>query len=290
LAFILDGRQEAARLKQSVKNKVESLKQQQIIPGLAVILVGNDAASELYVASKCQQATEVGIASFKYAFPSTVEEEVVLACIARLNQDPCIHGILIQLPLPRHLNTQRLLEAVMPAKDVDGLHPQNVGLLASNHPYMIPCTPLGCLRLLQTVKPDLTGLKATLIGESRLVGRPLLHLLLNEKCTVTITHIHTRAIEAECASADILVAAAGVSGLVKANWVKPGAIVIDVGIHRVIDDNHIAVIKGDVMFEEVAKKALAITPVPGGVGPMTVACLLENTVKAAATIHGIKQF
>jgi methylenetetrahydrofolate dehydrogenase (NADP+)/methenyltetrahydrofolate cyclohydrolase len=281
LVFIIDGRLQASLLNKETQKKVDLLKTHNITPGLAVILVGEDPASQIYVASKCQQANEVGIASFKFAFPAEITEEELLSHIAQLNTDARIHGILVQLPLPQHLNTHKILQAVHFLKDVDGLHPRNIGLLAAGHPYMVPCTPLGCMRLIKGIKQDLTGLKAVIIGASLLVGRPLMQMLLNEKCTTTVTHIHTRDIKQECVSADILIAAAGVPHLVKADWVKPGAIVIDVGINRLQRKNGEIDIVGDIDFDAVKLLASAITPVPGGVGPMTVACLLENTVKAA---------
>lgn len=264
------------------------LQKQGITPGLAVVLAGDDPASQIYVASKCQQATEIGISSRKEELPATVDEETLLQRIHDLNQDPEIHGILIQLPLPPHLDAQKILSAVSPLKDVDGLHPVNIGRLMSGHPYLVSCTPLGCMRIIKKVRPELTGAKVVIIGASLIVGRPLIHMFLNENCTVTTTHIHTQHIEKECLSADILIAAAGVPCLVKPEWVKKGAIVIDVGINRILHPNGKISIVGDVEFDTVAPLASAITPVPGGVGPMTVACLLENTIVAAKTIHGLQ--
>ncbi len=288
MTLIINGRQEAYRLKESLRPELEHLAEKGITPGLAVVLVGNDSASQIYVASKCQQALDIGIHSVKKELSSDIDESILIEHIHELNRDPLIHGILVQLPLPKHLNTQKILREIDPLKDVDGLHPFNMGLLMSGHPYLVPCTPLGCLRLIKTVRADLTGLKAVIVGASLLVGRPLAQMLLNEKCSVTVTHSKTRHIEQECASADILIAAAGVPHLVKANWVKKGAIVLDVGITRISDDYGNTQVVGDVDFEAIKHDVAAITPVPGGVGPMTVACLLENTIKAAQKIHDIR--
>lgn len=249
-------------------------------PTLAVILVGDDAASAIYVRRKIAMSSKVGIRSIERRFDASLTEGALLDVIAELNTDPLVHGILVQLPLPPQIDSHKVLDAIDPLKDVDGFHPVNVGRLSSGTGGLLPCTPLGCMMLLESVVPDFTGQQAVVIGKSNIVGKPVALLLLERECTVTVTHIHTRNLPAIARSADILVVAAGSPHLVRGDWVKPGAVVIDVGINRLVDDDGKVSIVGDVAFDEV-QHAHAITPVPGGVGPMTIACLLLNTVKAA---------
>lgn len=249
-------------------------------PGLAVVLVGDDPPSQVYVRRKVAKASEVGIRSFEHRLDAATSQSDLLALIARLNADPAVHGILIQLPLPPQIDAGRVLDAIDPAKDVDGFHPVNVGRLSNGGDGLVPCTPLGCMLLLDEVFDDFRGLKAVVIGKSNIVGKPVALLLLERECTVTVTHIHTRNLADIVRSADIVVVAAGSPGLVRGDWVKPGAVVIDVGITRVIGEDGKARIVGDVAATEL-DHARVLTPVPGGVGPMTIACLLSNTVKAA---------
>ncbi len=255
-----------------------------IRPGLAVVLVGEDAPSQVYVARKLIKAREVGIVSFEHRLPIETAEHDLLRLIAGLNADPAVHGILIQLPLPPQINATRVLDAIDPSKDVDGFHPVNVGRLSTGGDGLTPCTPLGCMLLLDTVISDFRGLKAVVIGKSNIVGKPVALLLLERECTVTVTHIHTRNLPDIVRSADIVVVAAGAPRLVRGNWVREGAVVIDVGITRVIDDEGRARLVGDVATDEM-DHARVVTPVPNGVGPMTIACLLSNTVKAARAAH-----
>jgi len=245
-----------------------------------VVLIGNHAPSEVYVARKIAEAARAGIASFEHRLPADTDEAALLALIARLNADRAVHGILVQLPLPPQIDAARVLDAIAPAKDVDGFHPVNVGRLSTGTGGLVPCTPLGCMMLLDSVIDDYRGLNAVVIGKSNIVGKPVAMLLLERECTVTVTHIATRGLPEIVRAADIVVAAAGAPRLVRGDWVKPGAVVIDVGITRVTDTAGKARLVGDTAFDELGH-ARAATPVPGGVGPMTIACLLANTVRAA---------
>ncbi len=278
---ILRGDVVAADVCRRVAHDVRQLqKERALTPGLAVVLIGADPASEIYVARKIIKATETGIRSVEYRLPETVVEDELLALIDRLNLDPTIHGILVQLPLPRHIRSDRVLDAIAPTKDVDGFHPVNVGRLSIGAGGLTPCTPLGCMILLEQVVKDFRGLKAVVIGKSNIVGKPVALLLLERECTVTVTHIHTRNLPEIVRAADIVVVAAGSPRLVRGDWVKPGAVVIDVGINRVMRADGRSQIVGDVATDEMDHAAV-VTPVPNGVGPMTIACLLANTVKAA---------
>jgi methylenetetrahydrofolate dehydrogenase (NADP+)/methenyltetrahydrofolate cyclohydrolase len=290
-ARIIDGKASAARLRADIAQRVRMLSSRHgIIPGLAVVLVGDDPASQVYVRNKGRQTREAGMQSFETHLPATASEDELLAHVARLNADPAVHGILVQLPLPSQIRETAVIDAIAPAKDVDGFHVINTGLLASRGTGIIPCTPLGCLRLLGEYVGNLTGLRAVLVGRSNIVGKPMAQLLLRENCTVTVAHSRTRNLAAECRRADILVAAVGRPRLIKGDWIQPGATVIDVGINR-IDVTGTAVpatrLVGDVDFDEAVRVAGAITPVPGGVGPMTIACLLGNTLAAACAQHGV---
>lgn len=274
-AQIIDGKSIAAHLRADIKAKISSLKNK---PGLAVILVGDDPASHVYVGNKIKACHEVGIESFEHKMDANSTQQEVRHVIKNLNANPNVHGILLQLPLPKHLNEDELVQMIAPAKDVDGLTIANVGRLVAGLPGLVPCTPQGSLLLIKSIKQDLTGLHAVVIGRSLLFGKPMAQLLLAENCTVTQAHSKTRNLEQICKNADILVAAVGRPRMVKQDWIKPGAIVIDVGINR-MDDGKLC---GDVDFDGVCKVAGAITPVPGGVGPITIACLLANTLRAAA--------
>lgn len=281
MAVLIDGMALAARMTRETAARAAQLSLQHgIVPGLAVILVGDDPASRIYVERKLQRAGEAGIRSIEHRLPAHTDQETLLALIAACNADDAIHGILVQLPLPAQIDPARVLDAICPGKDVDGFHPVNVGRLSTGTGGLVPCTPLGCMRLLETVIEDFRGLKAVVIGKSNIVGKPVALLLLDRECTVTITHILTRGLPEIARTADILVAAAGSPGLVRPDWIKPGAVVIDVGINRVRGIDGKARIVGDVASEGM-DHAAAITPVPGGVGPMTIACLLSNTVRAA---------
>jgi methylenetetrahydrofolate dehydrogenase (NADP+)/methenyltetrahydrofolate cyclohydrolase len=284
-AFILDGKEIAQKIKRKLSNHIESLKKSGIVPSLAVVRIGENPASKIYVTSKCRQGEEIGIQAFEHHLPESITREAVLDLLYRLNADPKIHGILVQFPLPPHLNMHEIVSTIDPMKDVDGLHPLNIGELASGHRSIVPCTPKGCMILLKEYQKNLKGLKAVVIGRSMLVGRPLSFLLLQEDCTVTVVHSKSSNIEQECMQADILIAAVGVPKLVTKKWVKPGAIVIDVGINYLIHPDGTSDLVGDVDFHTVKEIAQAITPVPGGVGPMTVACLLQNTVEAAQRLQ-----
>jgi methylenetetrahydrofolate dehydrogenase (NADP+)/methenyltetrahydrofolate cyclohydrolase len=278
---ILRGDVVAADLCRRVADDVRKLQREHAItPGLAVVLVGADAASQIYVARKLIKAREVGIRSIEHRLASDTPEHELLALIEALNRDPAVHGILIQLPLPAQINATKVLDAIEPAKDVDGFHPVNVGRLSIGTEGLTPCTPLGCMMLLDQVVPDFRGLKAVVIGKSNIVGKPVALLLLERECTVTVTHIFTRNLPEIVRSADIVVVAAGSPGLVRGDWVKHGAIVIDVGINRLTGPDGRSRIVGDVAADEM-DHAAGLTPVPNGVGPMTIACLLANTVKAA---------
>jgi methylenetetrahydrofolate dehydrogenase (NADP+)/methenyltetrahydrofolate cyclohydrolase len=286
-ARIIDGKAIAADLRQRVADEVARVKREhQLTPGLAVVLVGNDPASEVYVRSKGRQTEAAGMASFEHRLPADVTQDELLTLIARLNRDPVVHGILVQLPLPKAIDPRTIIAAIDPAKDVDGLHPFNAGRLASGVPALTPCTPLGCIILAKSVHPVLGGLDALVIGRSTLVGRPLVQLLLNEDATVTIAHSRTRDLADKCRRADLVIAAVGRPAMVKGDWLKRGATVIDVGINRLPGADGKSKLIGDVAYEEAIEVAGAITPVPGGVGQMTVACLLVNTLRAACAIHG----
>jgi methylenetetrahydrofolate dehydrogenase (NADP+)/methenyltetrahydrofolate cyclohydrolase len=284
-ARIIDGKVIAADLRARVSAEVERVKTQHgLTPGLAVVLVGNDPASEVYVRSKHKQTQAAGMASFEHLLPADVAQGDVLALIDRLNRDPAVHGILVQLPLPAGLDANAIVNAIDPAKDVDGLHPVNAGRLATGLPALAPCTPLGCIILTKSVHASLSGMNALVIGRSNLVGRPLVQLLLNENATVTIAHSRSRDLPALCRNADLVYAAVGRAEMVKGDWLKPGATVIDVGITRVPGSSGKDRLIGDVAYQEALQVAGAVTPVPGGVGQMTVACLLVNTLRAACAI------
>jgi methylenetetrahydrofolate dehydrogenase (NADP+) / methenyltetrahydrofolate cyclohydrolase len=287
-AIIIDGKAIAADLRGNVADAVRRLvREHGITPGLAVVLVGNNPASEIYVRSKALKIVAAGMRSALHKLPETVTEAELLRVVRQLNADRAVHGVLVQLPLPRHIDPQKVIAAIDPAKDVDGFHPVNAGRLAIGLPGLVPCTPLGCIRLVRTVHADLAGLNAVVIGRSNIVGKPLAHLLLAENATVTITHSRTRDLPAVARRADLVVAAVGSPELVKAGWIGPGATVIDVGINRVNGPDGKSRVVGDVAFAQVAEVAGAITPVPGGVGPMTIACLMLNTVRAACAIAGL---
>lgn len=289
-ARIIDGKAIAGELRARVASEVARVKRENdLVPGLAVVLVGNDPASEVYVRSKHKQTQEAGMASFEHKLPAGVAQGDLLGLIARLNRDPSVHGILVQLPLPKHLHTETIINAIDPAKDVDGLHPNNAGRLAGGFQALSPCTPLGCIILTKRVHTSLEGMNAIVIGRSNLVGRPLLQLLLNENATVTIAHSRSRDLPKLCARADLVYAAVGKPEMVRGNWIKPGATVIDVGINRLPLASGKTRLVGDVAFDEASQVAGAITPVPGGVGQMTVACLLVNTLRAACAICGLPQ-
>lgn len=282
-ARIIDGKAAAAELRAEIAREVAALKAAgKPAPGLHVVLVGEDPASKVYVASKEKLAVEVGMASVAHRLPAEASEAALLAGIAELNADDGVDGILVQLPLPKHIDTGRIIDAIDPAKDVDGLHPINAGLLAGGKTGLVPCTPLGCMLLLKQTLASLSGLEAVVIGRSELVGRPVAQLLLQADCTVTIAHSRTRDLPAVVRRADIVVAAVGRPRMVKGDWIKPGATVIDVGINRMPDGK----LAGDVDYAEAAEVAGAITPVPGGVGPMTIACLLRNTLTAYRARRG----
>jgi len=273
--ILIDGKKAAAELREELRQEVLELKAKyNKVPGLTVILIGDMAPSQIYVRNKEKSANEVGLKSEVIRYPEAVEEKIVLDKIQELNKDESISGILVQLPLPKHIDKQKVIETILPGKDVDGFHPMNVGNLSSGYESSVPCTPLGCYLMIKKIDSNLSGKKAVMIGRSNLNGKPMAQLLLKENCTVTITHSKTKDLKAECLKADIIVAAVGIPELVKADWVKKDAIVIDVGINKT--DKGIV---GDVAFEEVSKVARALTPVPGGVGPMTIACLLKNTIE-----------
>jgi methylenetetrahydrofolate dehydrogenase (NADP+)/methenyltetrahydrofolate cyclohydrolase len=286
-ARIIDGKSIAADLRAKVAAEVTRLSAGGLTPGLAVVLAGNDPASETYVRSKGKQTVEAGMRSFDHRLPASVSQDEVLALVRKLNADPAVHGILVQLPLPPQIDAQLVLNTIDPAKDVDGFHPVNAGRLATGLPALTPCTPLGCILLAKTVHASLAGLEAVVVGRSNIVGKPVSQLLLAENATVTITHSKTRDLPAVCRRADLLVAAIGRPEMIRGDWVKPGATVIDVGINRVEGTGGKSRLVGDVAFAEAAAVAGAITPVPGGVGPMTIACLLVNTVRAACAIAGL---
>ena len=279
---IINGKEFAVSLRAKVKTYVDEIKKKEnVTPGLAVILVGEDPASQVYVRNKGKQTIEAGMNSYEHKLDASTSRETLLSLVQKLNDDEKVHGILCQLPLPKHLNEEEVINSIDPNKDVDGFHISNVGLLNTGQKSMIPCTPLGCLLLLKDTLGSLSGKTAVIIGRSNIVGKPMASLLLKESCTVTIAHSKTKDIEALCSTADIIVAAVGRAEMVNREWVKKGAIVVDVGINRIkktIDGEEKNVLVGDVDFEDVKEIAGGITPVPGGVGPMTIACLLANTV------------
>jgi len=290
-ASIIDGKDYASRLRGKLKIAINDLREKyKITPGLAVVLVGNDPASEIYVRNKGIQTKEAGMNSFEYRLPENTSENDLLAKVEELNSDRSVNGILVQFPVPKHMEQQKIIEKILPSKDVDGLHPVNSGYLASGLKGLVPCTPQGASLLIKDSLPSLSGLHAVIVGRSNLVGKPIAQLLLRENCTVTICHSKTKNLKEVCLSADVLVAAVGISELVKEDWVKDGAVVIDVGINRLpAPENGEGKTKlvGDVDFERVKNKASAITPVPGGVGPMTIACLLLNTLAATCAQNNI---
>jgi len=273
--ILIDGKKVAAELREELRQDVLKLKSKHNkVPGLTVVLIGDMAPSQIYVRMKEKAANEVGLKSEVIRYPETVEEKTLLDKIEELNKDDSVSGILVQLPLPKHIDKQKVIETILPEKDVDGFHPMNVGNLSSGYESLVPCTPLGCYLLIKKIEPNLSGKKAVVVGRSNLNGKPMTQLLLKENCTVTITHSRTKNLKAECLEADIIVAAVGSPEFVRGDWVKKDSIVIDVGINKT--DKGIV---GDVAFDEVSKVAKALTPVPGGVGPMTIACLLKNTIE-----------
>jgi methylenetetrahydrofolate dehydrogenase (NADP+) / methenyltetrahydrofolate cyclohydrolase len=276
-ARVLDGKVLAARVREEVRAGAARLAERGIVPGLAVVLVGGDPASQIYVRSKHKAAAEVGANSFDHTLPATTTQAELLALVGKLGEDPRVHGILVQLPLPPHIDPIPVLDAIPPEKDVDGFHPDNIGRLAQNRPRFIAATPKGCMRLLAESGVELRGARAVMVGRSNIVGRPMAILLTNASATVTVCHSQTRDLAGEVARADVLVAAIGRARAIRGEWIKPGAVVIDVGMNRG-DDGKLC---GDVDYAGAAQRAAAITPVPGGVGPMTIACLLENTLAAA---------
>lgn len=289
-AQIIDGKAFAAKLRAQVAEQVTTLKDAHgITPGLAVVLVGEDPASQVYVRSKGKLTVEVGMNSYEHKLDATTSQEDLLALIDKLNGDSEVHGILVQLPLPAHLDSELVINSIDPAKDVDGFHISNVGLLGTGQKSMVPCTPLGCLMMLRDHHGSLSGMNAVVVGRSNIVGKPMAQLLLGDSCTVTIAHSRTKDLQEVCRRADILVAAVGRPEMVTGDWVKPGATVIDVGINRIEGEQGKTKLVGDVAFESAASVAGAITPVPGGVGPMTIACLLANTLTACARANGLPE-
>jgi methylenetetrahydrofolate dehydrogenase (NADP+) / methenyltetrahydrofolate cyclohydrolase len=288
-AMVIDGKVFAARVRAQVQAHVARLVEEHgLQPGLAVVLVGEDTASQVYVKNKHASTIEVGMASFEHRLPADTSEADLLALVAALNADAKVHGILVQLPLPPHLNSELIINTIDPAKDVDGFHISNVGLLGTGQKSMVPCTPLGCLMMLRDHHGSLAGMSAVVVGRSNIVGKPMAQLLLGDSCTVTIAHSRTRDLAAVCRGADILVAAVGRPEMVTGDMVKPGATVIDVGINRVERDGKMRLV-GDVHYASAAAVAGAITPVPGGVGPMTIACLLANTLTACCRANGLAE-
>ncbi|HHZ72545.1 MAG TPA: bifunctional methylenetetrahydrofolate dehydrogenase/methenyltetrahydrofolate cyclohydrolase FolD [Gammaproteobacteria bacterium] len=287
MAGIIDGKVFAAELRARVANVVSGLKSSHgLVPGLAVVLVGEDPASEVYVRNKGKQTVEVGMASFEHRLPDKTTEDDLLALIEQLNGDPAVHGILVQLPLPAQIDAHAVINAVDPDKDVDGFHLVNVGRLATGEPGLVPCTPLGCMMLLRAHAGDLSGQNAVIVGRSNIVGKPMAALLLAAHCTVTVAHSRTKDLIDVCRQADILIAAVGRAEMIQGDWIKPGATIIDVGINRIDGENGKTRLVGDVEFVSASAVAGAITPVPGGVGPMTIACLLRNTAQAACAVNG----
>jgi methylenetetrahydrofolate dehydrogenase (NADP+) / methenyltetrahydrofolate cyclohydrolase len=288
-AKVIDGKAFAAKVRAEVAAHVARLREEQgLQPGLAVVLVGEDPASQVYVRNKHASTVEVGMASFEHRLDASTSEADLLALIDQLNADPKVHGILVQLPLPGHLNSELVINRIDPAKDVDGFHISNVGLLGTGQKSMVPCTPLGCLMMLRDHHGKLAGLNAVVVGRSNIVGKPMAQLLLGDSCTVTIAHSRTKDLAEVCKRADILVAAVGRPEMITGAMVKPGATVIDVGINRVERDGKTRLV-GDVHYDSAAAVAGAITPVPGGVGPMTIACLLANTLTACCRTHGLAE-
>jgi len=287
-AKIIDGKAIAAALQSSVKAETHRLTAAHgVVPGLAVVLVGENAASKTYVSSKSRAVVEVGMRPLDYHLPAATGEAELLALVKALNADPAVSGILVQLPLPPQIDPARILNSIDPDKDVDGFHPLNAGRLMTGLPALVPCTPVACLKLIKTVHPALTGMDALMVGRSHIVGSPLSQVLLNENATVTVAHTHTRNLPDYCRRADILCVAIGCAEFIRGNWIKPGATAIDVGINRVTDGGGKSRIVGDVNFAEAREVAGAITPVPGGVGPMTIVCLLANTLRAACAQAGL---
>ena len=289
MATIIDGKAFSANLRAEIARKVEILKRDHsLVPGLAVVLVGEDPASQVYVRSKGKQTTEAGMNSYEHKLPADTGEDELLKLIEQLNNDPLVHGILVQLPLPGHINEEAVINSVAADKDVDGFHLSNVGRLSTGAKGIVPCTPLGSMMMLKDHLGDLSGMKAIVVGRSNIVGKPMAALLLAESCTVTIAHSRTRDLPGECRQADILIAAVGRPEMVKGDWIKPGATVIDVGINRIEKEDGTTKLVGDVEFSSASEVAGAITPVPGGVGPMTIACLLHNTLQQACRLNGIE--
>jgi methylenetetrahydrofolate dehydrogenase (NADP+)/methenyltetrahydrofolate cyclohydrolase len=289
LATIIDGKAFSANLRTDLARKVDILKREHsITPGLAVVLVGEDPASQVYVRSKGKQTVEAGMNSYEHKFGVDISQQELLTLIDDLNNDPDVHGILVQLPLPGHIDEEAVINSISVGKDVDGFHLSNVGLLSIGADGIVPCTPLGSLMMLKDHLGDLSGKKAVIVGRSNIVGKPMAALLLKESCTVTIAHSRTQDLPGECRKADILVAAVGRPEMVKGDWIKPGATVIDVGINRVEKEDGSTKLVGDVEFSSAAEVAGAITPVPGGVGPMTIACLLHNTLQQACRLNGLE--
>ncbi|CAA7621538.1 bifunctional 5,10-methylene-tetrahydrofolate dehydrogenase and 5,10-methylene-tetrahydrofolate cyclohydrolase [Magnetospirillum sp. LM-5] len=285
-AKLIDGNAFSAGLRDEITARVHEIRDgHRVTPGLAVVLVGEDPASQVYVRNKNKRAAECGMTSFEHILPADTPEKHLLTLIEGLNDDPMVHGILVQLPLPRHIDSQKVIEAIRPDKDVDGFHPWNVGKLAAGGVGLIPCTPLGSMMMLRDHLGQLSGMKAIVVGRSNIVGKPMAHLLIRENCTVTVAHSQTRDLPGEVRAADIVIAAVGKPEMIKGDWIKPGATVIDVGINRVPAEGGKTRLVGDVDFAGAVKVAGAITPVPGGVGPMTIACLLRNTLTAAARLH-----
>lgn len=286
---IIDGKSAAERLKVGVAAAVEELKRKHgVVPGLATVLVGEDPASQVYVRNKQKSATAAGMQSFQHDLPADTTEADLIKLVEQLNADPAVNGILVQLPLPKQIDAFKIITTTSVAKDVDGLHPESAGRLVAGGDALVPCTPMGCLMLLKDVDANLTGKHAVVVGRSNLVGKPIAHLLLNENCTVTIAHSRTKDLAGLCRTADILVAAVGRPEMIRGDWIRPGATVIDVGINRVpAPEPGKTRLVGDVAYGEAVKVAGAITPVPGGVGPMTIACLMVNTLKAACAQRGI---
>ena len=289
-ASIIDGKMFAENLKEKIARKVKTLKiNHNLTPGLAVVLVGTDPASQVYVRNKNKSTNAAGMNSFEYLMDDNVSEEDLIAKVKELNKDPIVHGILVQLPLPKHINEAAVIETITPEKDVDGFHVINSGLLATGGKGMVPCTPQGCIMMLKNHLGNLSGLDAVVVGRSNIVGKPMAQLLLNESCTVTIAHSRTKNLAEVVGRSDIVVAAVGVPELVKGDWIKKGATVIDVGINRIEMEDGKTRLVGDVEFKAAVQRAGAITPVPGGVGPMTIAVLLQNTVTAACRLLGVNE-
>ncbi len=287
-ANIIDGKAVAGQLRESITAKVSRLKQMHAItPGLAVVLVGENPASKVYVRNKITQTIQTGMNDYHFELDANTTEQELLEKVENLNSDPSVNGILVQLPLPDHINEDSVINAILPEKDVDGFHVMNVGRLHIGQESLVPCTPLGCMILLKSHLDNLTGKKAIVVGRSNIVGKPIGALLLREHCTVQTAHSRTKDLAHECSQADILIAAVGRPQMIKGNWIKPGATVIDVGINRIEPEPGKRKLVGDVDFDEAVKVAGAITPVPGGVGPMTIACLLQNTLTASCFQNGI---